>query len=136
MSLGLFVTCLQMAAHHGTVTLYDQTRTITLKATVTEFLYKNPHVQLGFDVEDRNGNVLHWTAEGAGVYQWSTAGWGKTALKAGEQITITVFPAKDGTRAGEVRKIIKSDGKSITLETASGPSSTLETSDPASRVNK
>lgn len=124
-----------MLAHHGTVTLYDQTRMITLKGTVTDFFYKNPHVQLGFDTED-SGKVVHWIAEGAGVYQWSTAGWGKNALKAGDQLTITVFPARDGSHAGEVRKIVKSDGKSITLEPASVISGSLETSDPASRTNK
>ncbi len=114
----------EAVAHHGTVTLYDQTRTITLKGTVTDFLFKNPHVELGFDVDDRNG-TLHWSAEGAGVYQWSAAGWGKNALKAGDQITITIFPAKDGNRAGEVRKILKSDGKSITLEPVSDKSAII-----------
>jgi len=110
----------QLIAHHGTVTLFDQTRTITLKGIVTEFVYKNPHVALGFDADDGIGKTLHWSSEGPGVYQWSAAGWGKNALKAGERMTITLFPAKDGSHTGEIRKIVNADGKSVTFEPATG----------------
>ena len=52
-----------LLAHHGTTISYDRSKTFTAKATVTEFKYVNPHVQLFFDVTDDKGKVRHWSGE-------------------------------------------------------------------------
>ena len=44
-------------AHHGTFVSYDSDHPVTLKGTVTEFRFTNPHMQLYFDVTDEKGNV-------------------------------------------------------------------------------
>ena len=46
-------------AHHGTAA-YDTKNTVTLKGTMTDFRFINPHVQLYFDVKNDKGEVEKW----------------------------------------------------------------------------
>ena len=50
-------------AHHGTNAEYDSEHPITFQATVTEFAFSNPHVQIYFDVKDEKGKIVHWAVE-------------------------------------------------------------------------
>jgi len=99
--------------HHGTNISYDHTRPVTLSGTVTEFVWQNPHTQIYFDVKDAKGPVVHWAAEmnSPGVLS-RQEGWTKRTLKAGDEITITVFPSKAGTPVGVVNKLVL-NGKTI-----------------------
>jgi hypothetical protein len=82
-------------AHHGTPTSYDQSKLVTNHATVTGFVFTNPHVQIFFDTKDEKGNVRHWSGEMANPSQYIRAGWGKKrseqALKPGSEITISYY---------------------------------------------
>src|SRR5258707_4249275 len=84
-------------AHHGTFVSYDAANPVTMKATVAEFHYTNPHIQLYFDVKDDKGNVTHWSAEGPDPAVLVQAGWGKkrtqAALGPGAAIPSTVRAA-------------------------------------------
>lgn len=100
--------------HHGNAA-YDLTKPITLKATVTEFVWANPHVQLYFDVKNGNGNIVHWASETVSPGLLSRAGWSKNQLKPGDQITITVGPSKNGAPVGYALKIVLSNGKELIL---------------------
>src|SRR5262245_66403385 len=82
--------------HHGTAVAYDGSKTVTMKGTVTEFVFKNPHIQLRFDVKDEKGKVVNWTAECGGVYFWSALGFRRDSLKPGDQITLSVHPSRIG----------------------------------------
>jgi hypothetical protein len=101
-------------AHHGTSISYDMTKTVTLKGIVTEFVWKNPHSYILFDVKDEKGNVLKWAAEGSSPGNWSRIGWTKTTLKPGDPITITVNPSKAGTNVGVITKVVLPDGRVMT----------------------
>ena len=48
-------------AHHG-ANLYDTTKPVILKGTVTQFTWGNPHNQIFFDVRDDKGAVVRWVA--------------------------------------------------------------------------
>lgn len=109
--------CAILLAHHGTATSYDNTKTFTTLANVTEFRYANPHPQLYFDVKDEQGNVAHWSAEIApNPAQLIQNGWGRkrseAALAPGTAITITLSPSRAGLDAhvGLVQKIVNSSG--------------------------
>ncbi len=103
-----------MFGHHGNAA-YDLNKPITLKATVTEFAWSNPHVQIYFDVKDGNGNIVHWASETVSPGMLSRAGWSKNELKPGDQITITVGPSKNGAPVGYALKIVLSNGKELIL---------------------
>jgi len=61
------ITCLLLASHpvfaHHSMSIYDMSQSITMKATVADFDWSNPHVQIHFDVKDDKGNVEKWLAE-------------------------------------------------------------------------
>jgi hypothetical protein len=100
--------------HHGTFVSYDATKMFSTKATVTEFRFTNPHIQLFFDVKDDKGEVTHWSAEGPDPAVLVAVGWGKkktmNALAPGTEITITLQPARNGKPVGEMNNIILPGG--------------------------
>jgi hypothetical protein len=98
-------------AHHGGG-IYDSKNPITLKGTITDFEFANPHVQIYFDVKDETGNVVHWGCETLSPGKLVRgSGWSKNSLKPGDQITITLNPARTGKPVGSLRQIVFADGK-------------------------
>jgi Family of unknown function (DUF6152) len=104
-------------AHHGTFVSYDSSKPMTMKATVTEFRYTNPHIQLFFDVKDEKGEVIHWSAEGPDPAVLVAVGWGRkkttAALSPGAEITITVAPARNGKPVGTMSKVLLANGDGV-----------------------
>ena len=112
--ISIVAISLSLTAHHGTGGTYDMEKPITLKGTVTEFRFVNPHVLIFFDVADtssRNGRAVNWLAEGPSVINWTRTGWNRNSIKAKDQIAITLFPAKSGKPEGVVRKVVTASGK-------------------------
>ncbi|HEV7967851.1 MAG TPA: DUF6152 family protein [Candidatus Acidoferrales bacterium] len=101
-------------AHHGNAA-YDLENPITLRGVVSEFVWSNPHVQIYFDVKDDKGKVVHWASETVSPGLLSRAGWTKTELKPGDEITITLGPAKNGAPVGFALKIVLANGKVLQL---------------------
>ena len=80
-------------AHHGQAA-FNQTTRVTLKGTVTDFHFVNPHCVVEFDVKDPSGRVEHWQAEMTSPS--NLKGWTATSLEAGNVVTITGYRAKSG----------------------------------------
>ncbi len=99
-------------AHHG-LSAYDEKNPITLKGTVTEFSWSNPHSQIYFDVKDDKGNVTHWACESLNPARLLRAGWSRHSLNPGDQITITLIAAKNGAPVGFLRKLVLADGTEL-----------------------
>lgn len=112
--IGVLGVSLPTFAHHGNAA-YDLDKPITLKGTVTEFAWSNPHVQIYFDVNDGKGKVVRWASETVSPGMLSRAGWVKNELKPGDEITITLGPAKNGSPVGYALKIVLANGKELTL---------------------
>ena len=91
------------------VASFDE-KTITLKGTVTEWVWSNPHCFLKFDVKDQGGTVAHWAVETQApttMVQW---GWARTSFKAGDEVTVTLQPVKNGSPIGSTRTVTFADG--------------------------
>src|ERR1700674_2703191 len=101
-----------MSAHHGNAA-YDEKNPVTLKGTVTEFAWTNPHCQVYFDVKDDKGNVVHWSVESLSPGKLLRAGWTRDAVKVGDQITITLEAAKSGAPVGFLLKLVFADGRTL-----------------------
>src|SRR5579871_4460007 len=112
--IGVLWFSLPALAHHGNAA-YDLDKPITLKGTVTEFAWSNPHVQIYFDVNNGKGKVVHWASETVSPGMLSRAGWVKNELKPGDKITITLGPAKNGSPVGYALKIVLANGKELIL---------------------
>jgi uncharacterized protein DUF6152 len=86
-------------AHHG-VAGYDMTKTITLHGTVTKFDWSNPHVVVYLDAKNDAGEMQHWTIEFASPVHMVRAGWSKSSMKTGDDISIDTHPSRNGAPVG------------------------------------
>jgi hypothetical protein len=104
-------------AHHGAAS-YDSKKLTTLKGTVTEFRYINPHSELFLNVVDASGKSQKWIAELVSVASLSRYGWTKNTLKPGDQISITGNAAKNGSYTMRLSKLTLPNGKVLSIELA------------------
>ena len=101
-----------LLAHHGTAG-YDMDKQLVMKATVTDWLWANPHCFLTFDATDDKGATVRWTAEVSNPVDMTKRGWSRRILSAGDQITVTVRPAKNGAPVGQLLKVVLPNGQTL-----------------------
>lgn len=120
--LGVFVTLaatllvfsVSTFAHHGNAA-YDTGTSLTVRGTVTDFRFINPHCQVYFDIKNSKGEVQHWQAELTAPNKLSRAGWTKHSLNPGDEITVTGFEGKNGGHSIWIRKLVGPDGQPMQL---------------------
>jgi hypothetical protein len=119
--LGLCLTILFAAllvstpilAHHGE-TNYDTDKLVSVKATVTNFEFINPHVQIVLETKNDRGESEKWTCEARSPAMLvRNGGWDKNTLKPGDVITATGFRAKNGANILRLKKIVLADGTEL-----------------------
>jgi hypothetical protein len=122
---GLLAVGLQVFAHHSFAAEYDEKKVMTLKGTVTRLEWTNPHVRFYVDVKDDKGVVTNWDLELMSVNTLTRAGWDRHTLKAGDEVTVTFYLAKDGTKRGNARgSVALADGRKIFAGDAVNPNAT------------
>ena len=104
-------------AHHG-YAAFDTTKEVTLKGTVSDFHFTNPHCVVEIDVKDDQGNVRTWKAEMTSANHLTPKGWSAASIQAGDELAITGYAAKNGAPSLWVNKIRMADGKEIKLDSA------------------
>jgi len=97
----LAAAAVSLPAHHGTAASYDQKKTVTLKGTVTEFLWRNPHCALFLDARQPNGETVAYSVEMFSPSLMVKQGYTRAVLKKGDSIEIDVHPSLAGTPSGE-----------------------------------
>ncbi len=86
----------------------------SMKATVTNFEFVNPHGMIYIVVRDDKGNIQKWAVETrGGPNVFVKAGWDKDTLKPGDQITLVAHPAKNGSNNSRLVKIVFSNGMAL-----------------------
>jgi hypothetical protein len=96
-------------AHHGNAAY--ESKTVTLKGTVTAWMWTNPHVLLKLDVKDDGGNVVHWVGELVAPSNMINFGFTSETLKQGDQITIvTSEVARSGAPIARLAEIVLANG--------------------------
>jgi hypothetical protein len=101
------------SAHHGTANVYDMSKPVVMKGTLTKFEWTNPHNQIFFDVTDEKGGVTHWTAATEPPQVMLELGWTRKSLPMGEQVTVYIFVAKNGAPVGNLQKIVLANGTEL-----------------------
>jgi hypothetical protein len=101
------------SAHHGRAAYGNED--VTLQATVTEFKFINPHVQIYFDVTSEAGELQHWQGEMTAPNKMARGGWTKQTLLPGDEIRITGRSARNDGHSVVINEIIMPDGESIPL---------------------
>ena len=111
-ALSFCVLVAPLSAHHGTAN-FDTDKKLTMKVTVTEWFWANPHCFLKFDAQDDKGTVVHWVAETSNPSDMSNLGWSKQTFKPGDQATVTIQPVKNGQPIGRVIQVVLANGQTL-----------------------
>ena len=96
-------------AHHS-FAMFDQSKQLTLKGTVSEFQWTNPHAWIHLDVLNPNGVKDTWQVELNSPNNLKRQGWKSSSVKPGDQVTLVLNPLKDGSKGGLFVSITLPDG--------------------------
>lgn len=104
------VASVSLLAHHGSAS-FDTEKELTVKGTVTEWLWANPHCFLKVDVKDESGAVRNWNLELGNPTDISTLGYRRNTFKVGDVVTVVTQPVKSGAPVGRIRSVTMADGR-------------------------
>jgi len=99
-------------AHHGAAA-FETSKTITMKATVTDWFWANPHCFVKFDYKNDKGEVEHWVVETSNPPDMTNKGWTIHTLKPGDEVTVTVYGVKNGKTVGRLITIQLPSGQTL-----------------------
>jgi hypothetical protein len=112
-AMAVLVTVSPLLAHHGNSN-FDTAKKFEIKATVTEWVWANPHCWLKFNATDDKGNVVHWIAETSNPADMTNlGGWSKQVFKPGDHVTVTLQPVKNGQPIGRVMQVVLANGQTL-----------------------
>jgi uncharacterized protein DUF6152 len=117
-AIGFLSASMPLLAHHGSA-VFDTSKTLTMKGSVTEWDWSNPHCLLQFDVKNESGQVVHWIAETQNPAKMVNAGWRKASFKPGDEVTITLVPARNGQPFGQINLVVLPNGETLDAKTES-----------------
>jgi hypothetical protein len=100
----------QAIAHHSFAT-FDLVKELTLKGTIKEVQFTNPHVWLQVLVPNGKGGQTEWSIEAGAPGMLLRTGWKPNSLKAGDPVTVVTHPAKNGAPTGSLVRVTAADGR-------------------------
>ena len=110
--IGIALMSAPLLAHHGAAS-FAPDKELTLKGTVTEWLWANPHCFLKFDVKDESGTVSNWTIELGNPTDITPRGFSRSTFKPGDQVTAVLQPVKSGAPVGRLKTVTLPDGSKL-----------------------
>jgi len=117
---GVLLLPVPLIAHHGAAAL-DTGKEVTFKGTVTGWIWSNPHCFLQFDAKDDTGTVRNWAVETQNPTAMTQRGWSRTSFKAGDTVTVTLEPVKNGQPIGRILTVVLANGEKLVAATATTP---------------
>ena len=100
-------------AHHSVAAGFDMGTEVAITGTVRSMEFINPHARLFLDVEDENGQTTTWTAWFTSANNLMRRGWRATDLAVGTTVTVTGFPARDGSHQTYGGDTLLPDGRTL-----------------------
>ena len=111
--LTLVSAVMPLSAHHSWPISRD--RLVTVKGTVTEFKWANPHPMMILEVQSNDGRTEKWQVGGPAINRMEANGWTKTTVKRGDVITGTGYQFGDGQKIIRLERVVLADGKELRL---------------------
>lgn len=112
--LGLFTLFLALPVYaHHSFAVYDHTRTVSLRGTVTKFQWTNPHGFIELDVTQPDGTIKHWSIETTSINMMQRLGWRSNMIKAGDKLKVVAAPLLNGDPAALLLEVTLPDGKKM-----------------------
>jgi hypothetical protein len=103
---------ISLVAHHGTAS-FDTSKRVTLKGTVTEWLWANPHCFLKIDAMDDTGGVRNWALETQNPTGMTQRGWSRNSFKIGDEVTVVLEAVKNGAPIGRIVSVKLPNGSTL-----------------------
>ena len=111
--LTLVSAVMPLSAHHSWPISYD--RLVTVKGTVIEFKWANPHPMMTLEVQANDGQMEKWQIGGPAIIRMEANGWTKTTVKPGDVITGIGYQFADGQKIVRLERVVLADGKELRL---------------------
>jgi hypothetical protein len=91
------------------------TQLVTVKGTVKDFAWENPHPMITLEVRSDDGKMEKWLVGGPAINRMEANGWTRTSVKPGDVITGTGYQFADGQKIIRLERIVFADGKEMRL---------------------
>ena len=102
-----------LSAHHSWPVSYG--KLVTVKGTVAEFAWQNPHPMITLEVRTDDGKTERWLIGGPAINRMEANGWSRTTVKVGDQLTGTGYQFADGQKIIRLERVVLPDGKEMRL---------------------
>jgi Family of unknown function (DUF6152) len=99
------------ALSHHSHAMFDHGTELTVTGTVTEFVFRNPHVFLYIDATNEKGEKVNYWVEMSNLPNMIRRGIGQSTFKPGDKVTVHLHPLKDGRPGGSYVTITDAAGK-------------------------
>lgn len=109
----MLAVALPVAAHHSFAVFFDDQRTVSVTGVVEDFQFRNPHGIIRLRVRSADGSEQVWKAETNSPSILERRGWKRDSLKAGDEIAVDGWPARDGSNYLRMRSVRRTDGTPI-----------------------
>ena len=104
-----------LGGHHYGLSAFDGSKPVRMRGVLVKVEWTNPHAKFHVDVTSTAGARERWIAETGSPGTLTRLGLDRSRLALGEPVTLSGFPARDGTRWMIVRTITLSDGSAVDL---------------------
>ena len=111
--LALVSVAVPLSAHHSWPVSYD--RLVTVKGTVIQFTWANPHPMMILEVSNNEGRAEKWQVGGPAINRMEANGWTKNTLKPGDVITGIGYQFADGQKIVRLERVVMPDGRELKL---------------------
>jgi Family of unknown function (DUF6152) len=112
-AMALTFAAIPLSAHHSWPV--SRAQLVTVKGTVIEFAWENPHPMITLEVRSSDGKIEKWQVGGPAINRMEANGWTKTSVKPGDVITGIGYQFTDGQKIIRLERVIFADGKEMRL---------------------
>lgn len=117
LAFGIWISA-PLWAHHEMLAEFDQTKSATLRGIVSKVEWNNPHVYIYIDSRDPGGGTDTWAVELASPSELKRSGWTRESLHVGDSVSVQAYPARDGSKLAEGRRVLLPSDKSLSVPTS------------------
>jgi hypothetical protein len=112
-ALALVCGAVSLSAHHSWPINMD--KLVTVKGTVTDFAWENPHPMITLEVRTDDGKMEKWSVGGPAINRMEANGWTRTTVKPGDVLTGIGYQFRDGQKILRLERVVFADGKEMRL---------------------
>ena len=109
--LALVLALTPLSAHHAWPV--NNSELVTVKGTVAEFMWGNPHPMITLEVRTNDGVIEEWLVGGPALNRMEANGWTRTTVNVGDVITGIGYQFADGQKIVRLERAVLADGREM-----------------------